>query len=255
MLQSRWKRHQMIRERLIDTAMRLGVDEPLRSMRARLLPQYREQRTGKQQLRALLEATLTPTSNCIDIGAFRGRVLAEMLRVAPRGRHIAYEPLPHMYRYLARRFPSVDLRQAAVSNADGETTFTFVKHAPGKSGFRGRAHAETEIERLTVRTETLDTHLPAGYKPDLIKVDVEGAERLIFEGAIKTISTARPVILFEHGKGGADHYETQPTDIYALLHEQAGLRIFDMDGNGPYSLAQFEDAYAQNTRWDFLARP
>ncbi len=245
----------MIRERLIDTAMRLGIDEPLRNIRAAISPQYRGQRAEKQQLRLLLETMLTETSNCIDIGAYRGRVLSEILRVAPRGRHIAYEPLPHMHRYLVRRFPSVDVRQAAVSNEEGETTFTYVKDSPGRSGFRERTHAGGHIERLTVRVETLDRNLPEGYRPDLIKVDVEGAERLIFEGGIKTISTYRPVIIFEHGKGGADHYNTQPGDIYALLHDQAGLRIFDMDGNGPYTLAQLEETYARNDRWDFVARP
>jgi FkbM family methyltransferase len=235
--------------------MRLGIDEPLRSIRSAISPQYRGQRAEKQQLRLLLETILKETSNCIDIGAYRGRVLSEILRVAPRGRHIAYEPLPHMHRYLVRRFPSVDVRQAAVSNEEGETTFTYVKDSPGRSGFRERTHAGGHIERLTVRVETLDRNLPEGYRPDLIKVDVEGAERLIFEGGIKTISTYRPVIIFEHGKGGADHYNTQPGDIYALLHDQAGLRIFDMDGNGPYTLAQLEETYARNDRWDFVARP
>ena len=245
----------MIRDRLIDTAMKLGIDEPLRSLRAALSPQYRVLQGNKQQLRTLLAAILTETSNCIDIGAYRGRVLAEMVRLAPRGRHIAYEPLPHLNNYLRQRFPSVDIRQAAVSNEEGETTFTYVKNVPGRSGFRERAYAGQQLEQLTVRVEKLDSNLPEGYRPDLIKVDVEGAERLIFEGGIKTISTYQPVILFEHGKGGADHYDTQPGDIYALLHDQAGLRLFDMDGNGPYTLEQLEETYARNDRWDFVARP
>lgn len=246
----------MIRDRLIDTAMRLGIDEQLRGVRAALLPQYRWQRAEKQQLHALLASLLKEDSNCIDIGAYRGRVLAEIMQVAPKGKHIAYEPLPHMYQYLAQHFPGVDIRQAAVSNVGGETTFTYVKNLPARSGFRERSyHGRQQFEKLTVRTETLDSGLPEGYVPHLIKIDVEGAERLVFEGAINTLTKYKPVVMFEHGKGGADHYDTQPRDIYALLHDRAGLNLFDMDGNGPYSLEQFEETYARNDRWDFLARP
>lgn len=246
----------MIRDRLIDTAIRLGIDNQLRSLRAALSPTYRGQRDEKTQLLALLEASLTPTSNCIDIGAYRGRVLQEMVRLAPYGKHIAYEPLPHMYQYLVQRFPGVDVRQAAVSNMPGETTFVYVKNSPGRSGFQERAFREKQqTEQLTVRVEALDERLPEGYVPHFIKIDVEGAERLVFEGAMKLISTHKPIILFEYGKGGADHYATTPAQIYDLLHNQAGLNLFAMEGIGPYSLAQFEDEYEKNERWDFVARP
>jgi Methyltransferase FkbM domain len=110
-------------------------------------------------------------------------------------------------------------------------------------------------ETLTVPTETLDHSLPAGYVPTFIKVDVEGAERQVFEGAIDTISRYKPVIVFEHGKGGAPHFGTQPRHIYQLLHDEAGLDIFDMDGNGPYTLSQLEDSFELDERWDYVARP
>jgi len=182
-------------------------------------------------------------------------VLAEIVRVAPHGKHIAYEPLPHIHKYLVDHFPSVDVRLAAVSNEEGETSFTYVKNVTARSGLREISYPrQPQIEKLTVQTETLDSNLPGGYAPTLIKIDVEGAEYLVMEGAIETISKYKPTIIFEHGKGAAVHYNTQPRQIYELLHGKAGLRIFDLDGSGPYSLSQFEESFERDERWDYVAR-
>ena len=246
----------MLRDKLIIGAAKLGIDDQLRSIRATLLPRYRHDRIENEHVHRLLESVLREDSNCIDIGAYRGRILTELVRIAPRGKHIAYEPLPHLHGYLVERFPSVDVRQAAVSNEIGETSFIYVKNIPAESGFRERLHGrQGQFEKLTVRTEALDHCLPAGYVPSLIKIDVEGAERQVFEGAIETISRYKPVIIFEHGKGGASYYGTRPSDIYQLLHVEAGLRIFDLDGKGPYTLNMLEETFALDERWDYVARP
>ena len=56
-------------------------------------------------VRRLLAWSLAPDSCCIDIGAHAGSVLREILRAAPDGRHIAYEPLPHLAEHLRAEFP------------------------------------------------------------------------------------------------------------------------------------------------------
>lgn len=244
-----------LRERLIDRAVKLGIDDQLRTFRDSLpTPARQKNRFADLSLRLLLSFTLAEDANCIDVGAYRGKVLSEILRVAPHGKHIAYEPQPEKYKDLVRRFPSVEVRQAALSNQQGEATFNYVKNLPGYSGLRKISYPrQPQIEILTVRTEKLDDNLPEGYIPNLIKIDVEGAEGLVLEGAIKTITRYKPIIVFEHGKAGAQHYNTGPHRIYELLHDEAGLRIFDMDGNGPYSLSQFEDTCARDERWDYVA--
>lgn len=246
----------MLRDTLIDTAIRLGVDSQLRRARATLFSRYRHDRDETFRLRKILLSVLKEDSNCIDIGAYRGRMLAEFLKVAPHGRHIAYEPLPHLSKFLVARFPNVEVRNAAVSSEVGEKTFSYVKRTPAESGFRGRRHAgNAQTVHLSVRTETLDASLPLDYVPALIKVDVEGAELQVFQGAIETISRHKPVIIFEHGKGGATHYGTRPSHIYSILHDVAGLGIFDFDGNGPYTLEQLEESFERDERWDYIARP
>jgi len=246
----------MIRGACIDCAARLGIEDQLRKVRAALVPRYHAQIKQERRLRLLLRSILCETSNCIDVGAYRGRVLAEIIRAAPRGRHIAYEPVPESYRRLVRRFRTVDVRAAAVSNQVGKTTFVQVVNHPALSGLRERKLGENErLKRVAVRTEMLDISLPPGYVPDLIKIDVEGAERLVIEGGINTITEHKPVILFEHGLRGADYYDTDPASVFKLLHDVARLRVFDLDGNGPYTLGQFRDTYDSNSHYDFVARP
>jgi FkbM family methyltransferase len=206
------------------------------------------------RLRLLLSFCLSADSNCIDVGAHEGLVLEEILRVAPLGRHIAYEPIPGLARKLEEKFPSVDVRERALSNQSGTTSFCFVSTLPGYSGFRRRSYPfPQEVEELVVLTEDLDSSLPPGYVPSFIKIDVEGAEQQVLEGGLQTISTHRPWVFFEHGLGAADHYGTTPKDVFALLCDQAGLRIFDLEGQGPYELGQFEDTFHQNKQWNFVA--
>jgi FkbM family methyltransferase len=225
-----------------------------RRLRAAISPTARREALDGERLRFLLAVVLAPDSNCIDVGSHVGGVLQEMVRLAPAGRHIAYEPLPELCSRLRARFPEVDVREAALSNRSGESTFVHVRNQPGLSGLRRRSYPrEPEFEELTVRLESLDASLPDGYEPSLIKIDVEGAEREVIEGAIETIVRCKPVVVFEHGKGAAPHYGTGPRDVYGLLAEHAGMRIFDLDGNGPFELTDFQRAFERGERWNFVA--
>jgi hypothetical protein len=106
-----------------------------------------------------------------------------------------------------------------------------------------------------VRVETLDESLPAGYVPHLVKVDVEGAEQLVLAGARRTLAAHRPVILFEHQRSTARYYGGGPDQIFALLVDELAMRIFDLDGTGPYSPADLRRAYESGRRFNFFAVP
>src|SRR5277367_4520102 len=58
-------------------------------------------------------------SSCIDVGANWGAILQHMISIAPRGKHYAFEPLPHLSQTLTARFPQVIVHQAAVSDVSG----------------------------------------------------------------------------------------------------------------------------------------
>ena len=70
-------------------------------------------------MRRLIAWNLYPDSSCVDVGAHQGAVLGEILRAAPQGRHIAYEPLPHLAEKLSQDFPQVEVRNAALADRAG----------------------------------------------------------------------------------------------------------------------------------------
>jgi FkbM family methyltransferase len=244
---ARWKR----------AALRAGVGVPMRALKHRLEPAHvRRDRADRAHLSRLIGEVLQPDSDAIDVGCHDGAVLEEIVRAAPGGRHVAFEPLPKLCARVAERFPAVDVRCAALSDRAGARDFVHVVTLPGWSGFRARPYpGRQQAENLRVAVERLDDVLPPECAPAFIKVDVEGAELEVLRGGLETIVRHRPVIAFEHGLGSADHYGTAPADIWALLAGAAGLRIFGIDGAVPLSLPHFEEQFARGERVNFVARP
>jgi FkbM family methyltransferase len=215
-----------------------------------------QDRRDHEALATIFAAVLAPDANAIDVGAHTGDVLGHLLRVAPRGRHIGFEPLPHLAEALRRRHPGVDVRAVALSDAPGTAAFTHVLDRPGWSGLKERPTpdgAAARTETIDVATERLDDALPDSYVPALIKIDVEGAELQVLAGATRTLQRHHPVLLFEHGLGSADHYGTRPQDVHDLL-TRAGYRVFDLQGGGPYDRAAFAETFHAAARVNFLAR-
>lgn len=171
-----------------------------------------------RQKTEVMRRVLTADSNCIDVGAYRGEVLKEMLRFAPRGRHFAFEPLPENHAFLLRRFEGVTVLDVALTDFTGTSTFQFIRSRPARSGLRRVEYPEEEeIRELTVRTGTLDLLIPSELPIRLLKVDVEGGEHAVLRGGRGLIRRHRPVILFEHDQARSRSLGASSEAIYDLL--------------------------------------
>jgi FkbM family methyltransferase len=237
----------------------LVIPAPLGTDTSRFQSTGRRNRFEEDQMRLILASTLASDSNAVDVGAHGGTVLREILRCAPLGNHIAYEPLPDHASRLARLFPTVDIREVALSHEEGQATFVHVTTLSPWSGLMRRPYpphvAEGDLEEITVRVERLDTSLPDGYVPRLIKVDVEGGEEWVLRGALGILKAHGPTVIFEHSVTACGSFGTTSASLYQLICKEAGLRIFDLAGDGPYTLAEFEESQRQ-LRWiNYLAQP
>jgi FkbM family methyltransferase len=249
-----------VRRRLRVLSQRLGVEQEAVSAYEGVLrvlegPRASRNRRDDERVRLLAAAVLGSDSNCIDVGANEGQLLATFTELAPKGRHIAYEPVPDLSTALSRRFPRVDVRTAALSDTVGRSEFVVNKRLPSRSGLRPIGDSREDTETITVRVESLDAALPRGYVPHLIKIDVEGAEHHVLRGALETLRVHRPVVVFEHQHGTARYYGSGPEQMFGLLVNDLGMRIFDLDGAGPYSQPAFLESYRSGRRWNFFAVP
>jgi FkbM family methyltransferase len=194
----------------------------------------------------VMRRVLRRDSCFVDVGAHKGDILRQAITLAPEGTHWAFEPLPHLFTELQKEF-SANLFNVALSDRRGEVQFNHILDMPGRSGMsRTPMDAGHEVERFTVKTETLDSLISG--RVDMIKIDVEGAELLVLCGARETISRNKPVIVFEHGLGGADSYGHTPEQVFDLLNE-CGLTLTTMkrwlNHEAPMFRAQFcEHFYA-----------
>lgn len=214
-------------------------------------------RRDDEATRALMLAALGPAGTAIDVGANTGAILEHAVRISPSAKHVAYEPIPELAEDLRRRFAGVDVRNAACSDEDGEAEFSVVVDAPALSGLvqrRDLPPGAQRVERIRVRLERLDDAIDPSLRPSFVKVDVEGAEVKVLAGARELLERHKPVVVFEHGSGGADVYGSTSAELWDLL-AGAGLRVFDLAGEGPYSRGQFEEAFTSPLVWNYVAVP
>jgi FkbM family methyltransferase len=211
--------------------------------------------------RKIMREVLHPGSNCIDIGCHRGEIMDDIRKLAPLGRHFAFEPLPHLFEFLIEKYRSdnVELYSLALFDKKGTTTFNYVVNAPAYSGIRKRHYdfPDAEISELTVETDLLDNIIPEDVKIDFIKIDVEGAEFPVLKGAVKTINRCRPVIIFEFGMGAADYYGSKPEQVFEFLISVCGMNISTLKGylekEEPLKRKEFVDLYSNQKEYYFVA--
>jgi FkbM family methyltransferase len=226
----------LLRRAIASASRRLDRPELLAAVNA----PARQAQMEEVGMAAVLACALRGEGAYVDVGANRGQVLREAVRVAPRASHIAFEPIPVLAAELASAYPQVDCRRKALGARPEQAQFCYFRRLDGWSGLR--RHPEIDDSRgdpeyITVEVSTLDAEL-GEVTPSVVKIDVEGAELAVLEGARAVLSGARPVVIFEHVRDTADLHGVAPGAPWDLLSE-LDYEIFSVTGAGPFTRAQF----------------
>ena len=169
-----------------------------------------------------LREHLSPGGGVLDIGANGGMLAAEYARaVGPDGYVLAVEPDPTSFAALQhglRDLPHAHPVQAAVGAVRGET----VIYPDGLQTSRWKSLTSKPGPAVTVPMTTLDQLAP--LVPNLlgIKIDVQGGEYDVLEGAAETLTRAHVVWQIELWPKGLDAAGTSAGAVCDRL-EAAGL--------------------------------
>ncbi len=121
--------------------------------------------------------------------------------MGPAGRVIAFEPLPENFALLQKNVALNNLshvltRQQAVFSKNGEVKVTVPDELPNSGD--ASVYRQSGTRQLRVAATTLDDFcLTFRVRPDMLKLDVEGAEYDVLMGARDTIARDRPRMLIE----------------------------------------------------------
>lgn len=134
-----------------------------------------------------------------DLGANAGfYAIIAAKAVGPSGMVYAFEPSPKLCERIrenvaSNAFNHVEVVQAAVFKTDGEVDFGIV----GDLSVSNSIRAAGDSGATRVQAVRLDTFSPQHRPPNLILIDIEGAEIDALDGALRTIQRHQPVIMVE----------------------------------------------------------
>lgn len=145
---------------------------------------------------ALLFRLLKEKSTFLDVGANIGYY---SLYVAPKTKAIySFEPDPRTLPLLLENLKdkkNIHVVPKAVGKAKGKTSFTLEKE-----GEVSHFSRETDLDanKIQVEVTTIDCFVEEMHlKVEAIKIDVEGFDIDVIEGALKTLNDQRPIVLTE----------------------------------------------------------
>jgi FkbM family methyltransferase len=150
--------------------------------------------------------------------------------VGPEGTVVAFEPWPQNAEQLQRNaelngFTQVVTERVAVSSQVGIASFT-LPEGRRDAGALGAGKSGTTI---SVPTTTMDAYAAgAARPPNVVKIDVEGAELDVLRGGLSMLAAHRPILLVEvHwlGSAFADFVENELASLgYALTRVSESLQ-------------------------------
>jgi len=157
----------------------------------------------------VLKKIIKKGETVLDVGGYVGDVAWFMTRcVGPHGKVFSFEPHPEKFKALnakAATCSNLNAFHCAISNSSSPVELYF-----GATDKRAQASTicaelatsdrfEEDVHSVEVSATTLDRFCSDhGLHPSVIKIDTEGAEPLVLEGA-DTILKTMPVLIFELG--------------------------------------------------------
>lgn len=158
-----------------------------------------------------------------DIGGNIGYFSLYMAQKFPNAAFHTFEPIPKTYEYLEKNLKenntkNINAYNFGLTNEKQTMEMFYNPKGCGGSSLKNICE-ETYIEKIICEFSTLDDFVKENNITilDVIKCDVEGAEKFVFEGGLETLKKFKPVIFTEMLRKWSAKFNYHPNDIIALL--------------------------------------
>lgn len=193
-----------------------------------------------RDLITIAESFLIEDSCSWDVGANVGVFTFAAASISRRGTVVAIEADIWLANLLRRtsalqHYTNLDIRVIPTAVADEESILKF------RIANRGRASNSLSIvdgssqmggtrQEQYVPSMRLDLLLKSVPNPNFVKIDVEGAELLVLEGAKKLIREIRPIFYIEISRRNRERALSIFRESNYSLFNSEGLKLHDMEG-------------------------
>lgn len=211
------------------------------------------------ELSAALCSLLPSGGTFVDVGANIGFVSLLAARiVGDRGRVVAFEPLPFLVEQLMRSgdansMRNIDVRAFACGREPGSASLFVRSRNVGGSSLIGRA--DDSHEAHDVQIVRLDDQLRDESRIDVIKIDVEGLELDVLQGATAVIERHKPVLIIEFSPRLYERFRPGTSQGILQFFEERGYDFWTLDGLAIDMRQRARELSMRDRQQDILCRP
>lgn len=188
----------------------------------------------------------------IDVGGHHGLMaITAAKKVGETGKVFTFEPNPvasEIIKYNAKinDLHNVFVVEKGLSNVQGKAAFYIQKgdvtwNSTIIEDFVDESFSDG-FEKINIEVTTLDNFVEENnLHPVLLKIDVEGAEFIILEGAVKTLEKISPIVLMEFNPvsaAAANSSISNYVDFFKKMNYE--LIVFKKNMMGYYNINNFE---------------
>lgn len=165
----------------------------------------------------LIAELCPPGGTFVDVGAHIGSIFSSVHAHSAEIKIHAVEADPDKAADLVKRFPYCTLHACGVGETTGVMEFYRNLEASGYSSLV-KDHADSQAT-ISIEIKTLDMLLKDAA-PDVMKIDIEGAELGALRGGESVIMAHKPTIMFESTGSGTNALGYAPELIWRWFNER-----------------------------------
>ncbi|MEN9448048.1 MAG: hypothetical protein RJA25_1338 [Bacteroidota bacterium] len=182
---------------------------------------------------------------CLDIGANIGETTLNFAKLATKGKVYSFEPVPFLFERLKTNislnsFKNIQLHNIAISDKNEALFFDL----PSNHNSAGISLSKQETsDNYKVKAITLDDFVEEQKlsKIDIIKIDVEGFENFVINGAYKTIQRLKPIIFIEIDNRYLQPKGTSEKKLLTQIRNDFAYSLYRINGTEKIRMEAIED--------------